>query len=220
MLRMLDMLRIHRPEDVAPQRSDEEEKADCFIFPCMARGNLIEEALTRSIIGAFFETYNALGYGLLEHVCALALERELIARGHYVMREVGIQTMYKGQPLATQRNDLVVDERVIVEIKSTETLHGSANRQLYNYLRATNMELGLLLHFGPKARFWRVLYRPRSNNPKHIEHPKHAYSQSTCYSPDRAAVGDWPCVVPSGNSLDSVHAEHRHCTLAADDPLR
>ena len=54
----------------------------------MTRGWLIEEKLTHSILGAFFEVYNELGYGFLEHLYVLALERELIARGHHVDREV------------------------------------------------------------------------------------------------------------------------------------
>lgn len=56
----------------------------------MARGNLIDEKLTRSVIGAFFEVYNALGFGFLEHLYVMALERELIARGHRVARQVGV----------------------------------------------------------------------------------------------------------------------------------
>ena len=118
---------------------------------------LIEEALSKSVIGAFFEVYNTLGYGFLEHLYVKALERELMARGHSVAREVGVRVMYKGEEIGFQRLDLVVDEKLVVETKATQDLHKSATRQLFNYLHATNLEIGLLLHFGPEARFYPVI---------------------------------------------------------------
>jgi GxxExxY protein len=54
----------------------------------MARGELLEETLTRSVIGAFYELYNTLGFGFLEHLYVMALERELLVRGHRVARQV------------------------------------------------------------------------------------------------------------------------------------
>src|SRR5689334_17638060 len=130
---------------------------------------LREAKLTESIIGAFFEVYNTLGFGFLEYIYCMAMERELRARGHQVGREVQVRINYKGEDLAIQRLDMIVDGRVIVETKSTLDLHSSARRQLRNYLQATNIEVGLLLHFGPKAEFYReynswdfVKLRPRS----------------------------------------------------------
>ncbi len=89
----------------------------------------------------------------------MALERELLAREHNVARELCVRVMYKGHELGVQRLDLIVDDKLVVETKSTSDLHKSATRQLYNYLRATNLELGLLLHFGPKPNFHRVICR-------------------------------------------------------------
>ena len=125
----------------------------------MARrdGGLIEEALSSSVIGAFYETYNTLGPGFLEHVYSLALERELMARGHRVAREYSAIIYYKGAELTSQRMDMVVDEKLVVEVKATTVLHTGAPRQLLSYLRATNLEVGLLLHFGPQPRFFRVV---------------------------------------------------------------
>jgi GxxExxY protein len=123
----------------------------------MARRELIEERLTHSAIGAFFEVYNILGYGFLEQVYIMALERELRARGHRVGREVWIPVNYKGEELCKQRLDMVVDEKLIIEIKATSDLPRSASRQLYNYLRATNLAVGLLLHFGPEPKFYRLV---------------------------------------------------------------
>jgi GxxExxY protein len=124
----------------------------------MARHDLVEERLTHSAIGAFFDVYNTLGYGFLEIVYVMALERELIGRGHQVSREVWIPVLYKGQELCKQRLDMVVDERLIVETKSAPDLPKAASRQLYNYLRATNLRVGLLFHFGPEPKFYRLVH--------------------------------------------------------------
>ena len=119
------------------------------------RRELIEEELTKAVIGAFFDVYNHLGFGFLEHLYVMAMERELLARGHRVGREVGVPVLYKGDHLGFQRIDMMVDETLIVEAKSTLILHAAASRQIYNYLRATQLEVGLLLHFGPEPRFYR-----------------------------------------------------------------
>jgi GxxExxY protein len=119
--------------------------------------DLIEREITHDVIGAFYDAYNALGFGFLEHVYALALERELTARGRSVRREVSVPVMYKGEILTTQRLDMIVDEKVVVEIYSMHTLPPTSHRQLLNYLRATTLEVALLLHFGPDARFYRIV---------------------------------------------------------------
>lgn len=137
----------------------------------MTRGRLIQEGLTHSIIGAFFEVYRSLGFGFLEHVYVMALERELLKRKHVVGREVTVQIMYKGEALCTQRLDMVVDEKVVVEIKATYELHPASQRQLYNYLRATNLEVGLLLHFGREPEFYRLMCRnPSRSAARDLEH--------------------------------------------------
>jgi GxxExxY protein len=118
---------------------------------------LVEERLTESVIGAFYEVYRRLGYGLLEQLYAGALTYELRARGHVVEREVRVPVEYKGHPLGWQRLDLVVDDRVVVEIKASELLPPHARRQLLSYLVATPFEVGLLLHFGPKPHFCRLV---------------------------------------------------------------
>lgn len=120
-------------------------------------GGLVEAELSCSVVGAFLKVYNTLGYGFLEQVYASALEVELRQRGHRVAREVKVVVWYSGVPIARQRLDMVIDERMIVEIKATEKLHRDALRQIYNYLRATNLEIGLLLHFGREANSYRVV---------------------------------------------------------------
>ena len=123
---------------------------------------LAEEALTHSIIGAFFEVYNTLGYGFPESVYVEALARELRRRGHRVEREALVKVWYKGEIIARQRVDLLVDDKVIVEVKAGPQLPPTASRQLCNYLKGSEKEVGLLLYFGPDARYFRE-YHPTSH---------------------------------------------------------
>ena len=127
----------------------------------MTDTELLERRTTAGIIGAFYEVYNRLGYGFLEHVYSLALERELVERGHTVQREVVVTISYKGQPLTKQRLDMVVDECVVVENKSTAVLPQFTRRQTRNYLKASTLEVGLILHFGPTAKFYRIIHTQR-----------------------------------------------------------
>ena len=101
------------------------------------RRTLIHEELTQSLIGAFYEVYNTLGFGFKEHIYSLGLERDLRSRGHRVGREVSVIVFYKGEELGRQRIDLIVDETLVVEIKSTFDLRHGVRDQLYNYLHAT-----------------------------------------------------------------------------------
>jgi len=123
---------------------------------------LAEERLTHLIIGAFYRVYNQLGFGYLEHVYVAALELELLRLELRVSREYWVRIYYDGVELCQQRLDFVVEEKVVIEIKSTLHLHRGAHRQLLNYLRGTNLEVGLLLHFGPEAKFYRF-YAPNGN---------------------------------------------------------
>jgi GxxExxY protein len=109
------------------------------------RTELIEEKLTESVIGAFYSVYNILGFGFLESVYAAALTRELQLRGHKVDREVGVQVWYKGMAIAWYRLDMVVDDKLVVENKAGHTLPKNHGDQLYNYLRSTRLNVGLLL---------------------------------------------------------------------------
>jgi GxxExxY protein len=108
-------------------------------------------------LGAFFEVYNYFGYGLAEPVYAGGLELELLDRGHEVVRELAVSVCYKARHVAWQRLDMVVDNRIILEIKATELLPPYAKRQIVNYLQVTPFRIGLLLHFGPEAKFHRFI---------------------------------------------------------------
>jgi GxxExxY protein len=81
-----------------------------------------------------------------------------VKRGHAVRREVGMPVFYFGEQLCTYRCDVLVDDKLIVESKSGESLPPSSIRQLRNYLKATRIEVGLLLHFGPEPKFYRQIF--------------------------------------------------------------
>ena len=120
-------------------------------------GGLLEEVVTHSVIGAFYDVHRGLGFGFREYIYALALERDVVAKGHRVDREVAVMVQYRGEPLAWQTLDMIVDEKLVLETKATERLHPSATLQLFSYLCATNLEVGLLLHFGREPKFYRVI---------------------------------------------------------------
>jgi GxxExxY protein len=116
---------------------------------------LVHQDITSAIIGCFYYVFNYLGCGFLESVYAAALAKALRARGHLVQREVGVDVWFEDEIVARQRLDMLVDGKVIVEIKSGDRLATSARLQLANYLAATGIEVGLLLHFGAKPMFLR-----------------------------------------------------------------
>lgn len=141
--------------------------------------HLIESELSRSIIAAFYTVYNYFGYGLAEVVYAAALEYELLRRGHTVARELAIQIRYEDRIVAWQRLDMVVDGKVIVEMKATERMPPYAERQLRNYLRATQYRVGLLLHFGPEPKVHRLVDFPKrvfpfGRSPRRADTHRHA----------------------------------------------
>jgi GxxExxY protein len=124
-------------------------------------GTMLEEALTHSVIGTFYEVHQGLGFGFREYIYARALELDLMTRGHRVQREVAVPVYYRGKPLAWQTLDMIVDGKVVIETKASERLHPGSSQQLFSYLCSTNMEVGLLLHFGREAKFQRVICESR-----------------------------------------------------------
>jgi GxxExxY protein len=126
-----------------------------------SNSQLLEGGLTNSVIGSFFDVHRELGFGYREYIYALALEHDLRANGHKVDREVGVMVYFRGEPLARQTLDMIVDQKLVIEIKATERLPPNATLQLFSYLCATNLEIGLLLHFGREPKFHRVVCENR-----------------------------------------------------------
>jgi GxxExxY protein len=126
-----------------------------------SRPAIVEKDLSNVIVGCFFDVYNELGYGFVELIYARALDIALRGRGLLVDREYPIAVAFRGQQIGFHRIDMLVERRVIVELKSTERLAESARRQLRSYVTALGLDLGILLHFGPVPRFHRELGRRR-----------------------------------------------------------
>lgn len=100
------------------------------------------------IRGAAFEVFKTLGPGLLESVYEKALVFELISKNLHVQTQVGIPVMYKGQDLDLGfRMDILVEDKVIIEVKSVELLHDVHKKQLLTYLKLANKKLGILINF-------------------------------------------------------------------------
>lgn len=131
--------------------------------------HLIDETITRQIIGAFFEVYNHLAYGQFESVYRKALLHEMRLRGLTASEETTFEVHYKEIVVGLFRLDLLVENRIVVELKSTPLLSPADRRQLKNYLGVTGLEVGLLLHFGHEPRFERCinagLFRPNERLP-------------------------------------------------------
>lgn len=109
-------------------------------------------ALSGEVIGAAIEVHRLLGPGLLESAYELALERELVLRGFSVVRQKPVALEYKGTALGDGfRIDLLVEDRLIVEIKAVDCLLPIHEAQLLTYLRLTAMRLGLLINFNERT---------------------------------------------------------------------
>jgi GxxExxY protein len=126
---------------------------------------LLHKEITDAIIRAFYAVYNTLGYGFLEKVYENALAHELSKSGLKVQQQASIQVCYDGQVIGDYYADLVIQDKVIVEIKAVEKLSPQHTAQLLNYLKATSIEVGLVLNFGPEPKFERkILTNDRKNH--------------------------------------------------------
>ena len=124
----------------------------------MNKKNLIHSDITDDVLKAFFHVYNALGYGFLEKVYENSMIIALRGMGHTVKQQQPIQVQFEGSVVGEYFADLLVDDRVIVELKAAEALAKEHEAQLLNYLKATNFEVGLLLNFGKKPEFKRRIF--------------------------------------------------------------
>lgn len=124
----------------------------------MASEKFLHGEITQVIIQAFYKVYNELGYGFLEKVYENALFIELEKTGLYIEKQRRIKVYYENEVVGSYYADLVVDEKVIIELKAAEGLREEHECQLINYLKATEMEVGLLLNFGKSPQFKRKIF--------------------------------------------------------------
>jgi GxxExxY protein len=119
---------------------------------------LKHSAVTDRIIGVFYDVYNELGHGFLESTYAESLVVALEEAGLRAVREVPIPVWYRGRKVGQYCADLVVESVVLLELKAARTLESAHEAQLLHYLRATEIEVGLLLNFGQRPQFRRLLF--------------------------------------------------------------
>lgn len=124
--------------------------------------------VTERIIGVFFDVYNELGSGFLESVYVEALALALGEAGLSVEREMLLTVCFRSRIVGRFRADLVVNGAVLVEAKACPRLHSAHEAQVLNYLRATVLEVGLLLNFGHRPHFRRLLF----DNYRKTDHKK------------------------------------------------
>jgi len=119
---------------------------------------MIHADLTEKIIKAFFVVNNKLGFGFLEKVYENAMVIELKKMGLKVEQQKNIRVYYDSKEVGDYYADLLVNDLVIIELKAAESLCHEHELQLINYLKATRIEIGLLMNFGKKAEFKRKIY--------------------------------------------------------------
>jgi GxxExxY protein len=124
---------------------------------------MLYKELTSEIINTFYTVYNELGYGFLEKVFECAIIHELEKRGIKASQQLPIKVFYDGIVVGSYYADLVVEEKVIVELKTAENISKVHQAQLLNYLKATAIKVGLLLNFGPKPTFKRMIFTHKEN---------------------------------------------------------
>ncbi|MFH1159455.1 MAG: GxxExxY protein [bacterium] len=128
--------------------------------------DLLCKDLTDKIIWVFYKVYNELGFGFLEKVYENAMMIELRKNGLSCSRQQRVEVFYFGEQVGEYFADIIVNNSVILELKAAEFLAPEHEAQLINYLKGTNIEVGLLLNFGKKPEFKRKVFaNERKKNP-------------------------------------------------------
>jgi GxxExxY protein len=127
--------------------------------------DLQHRELTEKIIGLFYDVYNELGFGFLESVYEEAMAIALTDAGLKIQRQYPVPVWFRGRQVGDFKADLLVEGKIILELKAARSMDLAYEKQLLNYLRGTQLEVGLLLNFGPKAEFRRLAF---SNERKSI----------------------------------------------------
>jgi GxxExxY protein len=121
--------------------------------------------VTERVIASFYQVYNTLGYGFLEKVYHNAMGVELKARGLAATPKAQLLVYYAGEVVGEYYPDYLVEGSVILELKSAEGIAPEYHAQLLNYLKATDIDVGLILNFGPKPEIRRKVYETARHRP-------------------------------------------------------
>lgn len=131
--------------------------------------DLLHKEISKPILKVFYDVYNQLGYGFLEKVYQNAMYFELKSQGYKVEAQKQIKVYFRNQLVGEFYADLLIEDAIIVELKACEHLVNSHIAQLMNYLKATQIEIGLVLNFGETPEFKRLVYtNNRKSNIKNL----------------------------------------------------
>jgi GxxExxY protein len=119
---------------------------------------LKHSTVTDKVIGVFYDVYNELGYGFLESTYAESMVIALNQSGLRAIREVPVPVWFRGKKVGQYFTDMVVENAVLLELKAARSLESAHEALLLHYLRATEIEVGLLLNFGLRPQFRRLLF--------------------------------------------------------------
>lgn len=123
------------------------------------------EKLSKRLVGVFYDVYNELGYGFLESVYDESFAIALAETGVGHRRQASIPVLFRGLPVGFFKADFIIEEEIVLELKSAQAIDKAHISQLLNYLRASKLELGFILNFGPEAVFRRLAFsNSRKNN--------------------------------------------------------
>jgi len=131
---------------------------------------LLHIELTGQILGAFYRVYNELGSGFVESIYEHALTKELRVAGLKIECQIPVTVNFRGRPAGVFRADIVVEGKVVLELKARSEIYPIHEVQLLNFLRASPFEVGLLLNFGPKPQFKRFVFSNTRKAPMQTRH--------------------------------------------------
>ena len=119
---------------------------------------LVHSELTEKLIGIFYDVHNELGHGFIESVYEQALAIALAEERIFFQRQIAVPVWFRGHQIGDFRADVLVENKVILELKAGRAIESAWEKQLLNYPRATEIEVGLLLNFGPAPQFRRLVF--------------------------------------------------------------
>jgi GxxExxY protein len=127
--------------------------------------HLKHASLTQKIIRIFYQVYNELGFGFLEAVYENAMAIALSEAGIRAVQQAPIPVFFRGRQVGDYRCDLLVEDKIILELKAVKTIMPEHHAQALHYLRSTEIEVALILNFGEKPSFNRLVF---DNDRKHV----------------------------------------------------
>lgn len=132
------------------------------------KSNYLHQDVTEKIIKAFYNVYNSLGFGFLEKVYENAMMIELISMNLTCEKQKQLEVFYKNLKVGEYFADIIVEDKVIIKLKAAEALIPEHQAQLLNYLKATQLEVGLLLNFGKTPQIKREIFQNQFKSIKSV----------------------------------------------------